>query len=273
MRRLAALLPLLLLFFQALPYAAPVANSSEPNARPAADDNAPLPTAAQMERLARTRPVEFLQTCLRRYDRSVQGYTCVLQKQERIGGKLQRSEVIEAAFREQPFSVSLRWLEGARKASAVTYVEGENGGNMLARPALGLLRSLVVQRDPEGEDARQSGRYTVKQFGIKKAMERTLQSWTAAQDRGDLHIECRGDFRVKEAGDRLCVALHRGDYARPEDDGVTDLTVYYDKETWLQVGSVLKGEEGKVMGAYYFRDIRLNPEFKPEQFTREGLKP
>jgi hypothetical protein len=272
MRRLAALLPLLFLFVQALPCAAPVANSLEPNAR-AADDNAALPTAAQMERLARTRPVEFLEACLSRYDRAVKGYTCVLQKQERIGGKLQRSEVIETAFREQPFSVSLHWLEGARKADAVAYVEGENGGNMLARPALGLLRSLVVQRDPEGEEARQSGRYTVKQFGIKKGTERTLKSWTAAQGKGELHVECQGDVRVKEAGDRLCLALHRGDYARPEDDGVTELTVYYDKDTWLQVGSVLKGEEGKVIGAYYFRDVRLNADFKPDQFTREGLKP
>jgi hypothetical protein len=272
MRRLFALLPLLLLFAQALPYTGSVANSSEPNARGVADDGSPLPGPAQMERLARTRPIEFLEDCIRSYDRTVKGYTCTLQKQERLGGKLQHSEVIEAAFREQPFSVSLHWLEGARKADSVVYVEGENGGMMLVRP-VGLFRSFVVQRDPEGEEARQSGRYTVKQFGIKAAMERTLASWKKAQEKGELHVECLGDVRVKEAGNRLCLALHRTDYARPEEDGVSDLTVYYDKETWLQVGSVLKGEEGKVIGAYYFRDIHLNPDFKPDQFTRDGLKP
>jgi hypothetical protein len=272
MRRLLALLPLLLLFAQALPNAAPVAGYAEANDSRVADDHAPLPGPAQLEKLARTRPIEFLEDCLRYYDRNVKGYTCVLQKQERLGGKLQRSEVIDAAFREQPFSVSLHWLEGARKADSVVYVTGENGGMMLVRP-VGLFHGLIVQRDPEGEDARQSGRYTVKQFGIEKGMQRTLASWKAAQEKGELHVECLGDVHVKEAGDRLCLALRRGDYTRPEEDGVTELTVYYDKETWLQVGSVLKGEEGKVIGAYYFRDIHLNPDFKPDQFTREGLKP
>jgi hypothetical protein len=272
MRRFLALLPLLLLFAQALPYTAPVANSSEPSSRPVADDGSPLPGPEQMERLARTRPVEFLEDCIRSYDRNVKGYTCVLQKQERIGGKLQHTEVIDAAFRAQPFSVYLHWLEGARKADAVAYVEGENGGNMLVRPELSFARAFIVQRDPEGEEARQSGRYTVKQFGIKKGMERTLASWKAAQAKDELHVECLGDVRVKEAGNRLCLGLHRTDYARPEEDGVTELTVYYDKETWLQVGSVIKGEEGKVIGTYYFRDIHLNPDFKPDQFSREGLR-
>jgi hypothetical protein len=271
MRRLLACLSLLLLFAQWPPYQARLAESSEP--RGDNDDHAPLPGKAEMERLARTRSVEFLEQCLRYYDRNVKGYNAVLQKQERLDGKLQPSEVIEVAFRERPFSVSMHWLQGARRAEAVTYVAGENGGNMLVRPALSLARAFIVQRDPEGEDARQAGRYTVKEFGIKKGTERTLAGWKAAREKGALHVEDLGVVRVKEAGDRPCLALRRTRFARPEDDGVTELTVYFDEENWLQVGSVLKGEGGKFIASYYFRDVRLNPEFKPDQFTRSGLKP
>ena len=46
---------------------------------------------------------------------------------------------------------------------------------------------------------------------------------------------------------------------------------YFDKENWLQVGVVLKGEDSKLIGEYMFRDIQLNPRFKPDQFTREAL--
>ena len=65
---------------------------------------------------------------------------------------------------------------------------------------------------------------------------------------------------------------HRDRYARPENDGVLELTVYVDKETLLQVGSTVKGEDGKLIGEYFFRDIHFNPDFKAEQFTREALK-
>lgn len=271
MRRLLACLPLLLLFAQWPPYKAQLAVSSEPPA--ANDDKSPLPGKAEMQRLARTRPVEFLAQCLRHYDRNVKGYTAVLRKQERLDGKLQRSEVIEVAFRGRPFSVYMHWLEGARRADAMVYVAGENDGNMLVRPALSFARSFIVQRDPEGEEARQAGRYTVKEFGIKKGTERTLAGWKAARETGALHVEDLGEVRVKEAGDRPCLALRRTQFARPEEDGVTELTVYFDEDNWLQVGSVLKGEGGKFIASYYFRDLRLNPDFKPDQFTRAGLKP
>ena len=50
-----------------------------------------------------------------------------------------------------------------------------------AKPS-GLAGKLVsvVSRDPEGPDAKQSGRYSVKTFGVKQAAQRTLaaaQGW------------------------------------------------------------------------------------------------
>ena len=277
MRRLLLLLCLPLLL--SLSPSGPDTVMSSPADRPSGDkrdpaaDKGPLPNAAEMERLAREKPVEFLEQCLRHYDRSVKGYTTTMQKQERLGGRLQPTEVIEASFREDPFSVSMHWVEGARLAEAVVYVEGENNNQMVVRPAGLLARRFIVERDPDGPEAKQSGRYTVREFGIKKGMERTLDSWKEAEKKGELHVEDQGDVKVKEAGNRTCIRLHRDRYARPEAEGVTDLTVYFDKETWLQVGSVLKGDEDKVLGAYYFRDIHLNPDFKPDPFTRDALKP
>jgi outer membrane lipoprotein-sorting protein len=64
------------------------------------------------------------------------------------------------------------------------------------------------------------------------------------------------------AADQIC---------KPEEDGVTDLTIYIDKETWLQVGSVLKGDNDQYIAQYFFRDIKLNPEFTRETFAKEAL--
>lgn len=230
--------------------------------------------AADQEPLPEGDPVRFLEKCLERYKQNgIKGYSATFHKQERISGKLQPSEEMEFHYREQPFSVFMRWRQGQRKANAALYVEGENQNQMLANPT-GLAGKLVkvAARDPEGEDARQSGRYSIKEAGLKKAAQRSLKSWKAARENGSLRTEYLGVRQVREVGGRLCYTLRRT-CAKPEEDGVLEVTLYIDKETWLQVGSVLKGEEGKLIGDYFFREIRLNPPFKPDQFQRSALTP
>src|SRR5262249_11210652 len=127
------------------------------------------------------------------------------------------------------------------------------------------------ERDPGGSDARQSGRYPLTEYGLKKATERVLKTWKAARAEGALHVEYLGVQKLKEAGDRECWVLCRSRYNRPENDGVTETTVWIDRETWLQLGSVVRGEGGRLIGEYYFRDIEFNPQFRPNQFEKSIL--
>jgi hypothetical protein len=269
MRRLLLCLPLGLIFI-------PDSASREPvNAlgfQTVADNGNPLPSEAEMDRLVKGDPIAFLEACIHRYDREVKGFTATLHKQERIDGTLERSELIDVAFREDPFSVLMKWTEGARRAKATLYLKGENNDQLLVRPAGLFAVAGVVRRDPNGPDAKKGGRYPLTEFGIKIGMERTLTSWKKAQKDNALHIEYHGVKRIKEAGDRPCWTIKRTGYRKPEEDGITQLTTYVDKETWLQVGSILKGGEGQLIGEYFFRDIQLNPEFKPGTFTPEALK-
>ena len=267
-RALLALVPLLVMAPHMIP--APdqkVEGRPPPPPAQTLDDPGRLPDAARMEQLARTDPVAFLQYCILRHDREVKGYSATMQKQERIDGRLEKKEVIETHYKVEPHSVFLRWREGQRLAARALYVAGQNDGQVVIKPAgLGSFLKSVT-RDPEGPDARRSGRYTLKEFGLRMALARTLGSWQAAQKDGTLHVEYGGKVKVKEAGDRECYKLHRTKFAKPEGDGSTDLTMYVDVETWLPLGTVLKGEDGRLIGEYYFRDLRLNPEFARDQFT------
>jgi len=214
----------------------------------------------------------FLEKCLERYEeQGIKGYRCTFQKQERIDGKLMPSEETEVYYREKPYSVYMHWLRGQRRADSVIYVEGENDDKMLVHPA-GVAGALVkvVTRDVDGPDAKQAGRYTLKQLGMKQGMERSLKDWKAARDRGDLHVDYLGVRKVHETGDRLCYTLRRTS-EKPEEDGILERTIYIDKELWLQTGVVLKGEDNKLVGEYMYRDIEINPTFKPDQFKREAL--
>ncbi len=237
------------------------------------DDGAPLPDAAGLDRLARTDAVAFLEACLRRCDRELHGYRAVLYKRERLEGKVREAEVIDVAFRERPFSVLFDWRQGAGRAQRTLYVRGENDDKLLVRPA-GLLAyrlAGIVTRDPEGADARAAGRYPLTTFGIKIGTQRVLAAWLTARKKGELHVEYLGQRRVPEVGNRLCYVLHRR-CARPEEDGITDVTLHVDVETWLQVGTLLTSEGGCLVGEYYFRDVRLTTDFPPETFTRQALE-
>jgi hypothetical protein len=252
------------------------AYSVSPPERRVPDNGAPLSDAARMEALARTDAVAFLEECLRRYQRDVTGYTATLQKQERLGGELGGREVIRVAFRESPYGVALEWLEGGHRAFRVLYVAGENDNQLLAAVknpvSLPLApKVLVVSREVHSAEARESGRFTLDHFGMAAGMRRAYDDWKKAAQRGELHVEYRGRQAPAEAGGRTCYVLHRSGFARPEHDGVTEQTLYIDTETWLQVGSVAHGAAG-LIGEYYFRDVRLNPEFPPGQFRREALK-
>lgn len=249
------------------------ADSREPDRVVLADDGAALPKPAELERLAKENPLVILENALKRYSREVKGYTCTFQKQELIDGKLYPTEVIDVCFREDPHSVYFAWREGMRKAERVLYVSGANNDKLLIRPAgkgIRLIAGDIVSRDLDGPDARSSGRYTLKQFGMKLAAQRTYDEWKAARE--DVQVEYLGIKKVKEAGDRPCYVL-RGTLKKPDGNGISECTTYIDTETWLQVGSVLKGDKTSLLGAYYWRSIKLNPEFQKSQFERAALAP
>ncbi len=272
MNRLLLCLPLCLCM---APNYADTADRKTPPAPVIVDDGTALPKADALERLAKADVIAFLEMSLRRYNREVKGYSGVLQKQELIAGKLYPSEVIDFAFREKPYSVYMEWKQGGRQADRVMYVEGENGDQLLARPSGGVARLVagdVVSRDVDGAEARSSGRYTLKEFGLKNSTVRTLIDWKAAREANDLQVEYLGRMALKEAGDRPCWTLRRT-LKQPDKNGVSEAILYFDTDNWLQIGTVLKDDKGNLLGAYYHRDVKLNPEFKKGQFERAALIP
>jgi hypothetical protein len=230
--------------------------------------------AADQEPLPAADPVDLLTKSLDHYkQREIKGYRAILLKQERIADKLQPREEIELFIREQPYSVFMHWLKGARRADTALYVEGENSGEMLIHPS-GLAGALVkvVSRDIHGADAREAGRYSIKDLGLRRAVELSITSWKAAQDAGTLRARYLGVRNLVEAGDRPCYTIRRTN-DKPDEEGLVESTLYIDKETLFQIGAVLKGPEGKLLGEYIYRDIDLNTKFKDNQFKRSAVAP
>jgi Protein of unknown function (DUF1571) len=275
MARILVCLPLCLLLAPSYPGAPPV----PPIRR--------LPTSGVVEKVGGDAKLDglpnpqkdvlgFFKACLNHYDQNVRGYTLNFWKKENIDGKEQPLEILDVWYRDHPLSVYFNWQQGARLAAKALYVEGENTNaegrsQIMALPTIKFLG--VQKRDPDSADAKKSGRYTMNKFGLKQAMERVVEVWSAAEAAKTLHVDYLGLYKVMDAGGKICHTFHRHKFARPEEhDGVTEAYIFVDQETLLQVGSVIFGEEGKLLGEYYFRSIQLNPEFAPGQFTPAVFK-
>ena len=115
------------------------------------------------------------------------------------------------------------------------------------------------------------GRFTIAQFGFKRSTQRSLASMEKAQARGKLFCKYEGIVPVEELGGQKCHKLVRFPYEPYEEDDLKELTLFFDTEHFLQVGSILRDKKGDLLGQYFFSDVRINPEFEAKQFTREAL--
>ena len=277
--------------FAAAPAPRPLPTPSGPPLDDAIATTGPT-TADDLARLARTDPVGLLDACRRKFKADVRTYRVTFHKQERINGELFPPEVIRLTVREEPYAVLMLWQSGARKVlgtatEGVLFVAGENDGKMIVwRPSALLAKTLVLT--PTDRQARASSRYAITEAGLGHILERTYRAWAAERDRGRLHAEYLGTRAVPEAGDRVCHVIKRTCDAPTIDpfvmtepppdpstrpaDAVKTITLLIDAETGFQLGSELRRADGELAGAYYYRDIELNPTLGREQFTPAGFK-
>ncbi|MSQ95103.1 MAG: DUF1571 domain-containing protein [Gemmataceae bacterium] len=224
----------------------------------------------KLEDLAKNKPVEFLEYCLARYEKEVHSYRVIFIKHEKVNEKMRPKEKIRVHFSEKPFSVHFNWIEGRGKALRTLYVEGENDGNLLARPFFDKFPIMTAR--PDGAEAMSTSRFPVTEFGIYKGAKSTLTAIHEAQSKKTLHLKYEGIHRLEQVGGRLCYKLVRTPYDPPEEkESLNELTIFIDQETLMQVGSILKDTEGKLIAEYFFRDVQVNPTFDAKQFTDKAL--
>src|SRR5262249_12921139 len=157
-----------------------------------------------------------------------------------------------------PYSVMMKWRQGARNAKASLYVQGQNRNRAAVLTNLRL--SFVTDIDPDGPLARDASRYPIRECSLRQGTERTLRAWQAARDNGNLTVVYKGKTSVDELGGRTCYVLKRI-CNPPEEDGIASVEIAIDAENWLQTGSTLTDAHGQLIGKYFVTGVTINPEF------------
>jgi hypothetical protein len=216
-----------------------------------------------------------------------------------------RGDVPDLQTNKTNIEVLMKWLKGAREAGklgiksevkGVLYAEEMNKKSMMTWRPKAWLSEYSVSID--GDDAKAASRYCIRDAGLYRVMLRTHQVWNRRKAEGSLDTEYIGMKPVEKAGGLQCYIVKRVCRTTEVDafmvktdreseglnddaanisldklgkEGFSEVTIMIDAKRWLQVGTELRRANGELIGAYYFRDVELNPKFSNDTFLKDGL--
>jgi hypothetical protein len=236
----------------------------------------PLRSDDPLERLATEQPLGFLKTCRDHCAATVRDYTCQFHMRERIDDSkpgLGPPQQISIRFREQPYSVDMRWVQNAVHASRVNFVKGRwrRGERELALivPAglLNLLAPAGVRLDVHAPELKQASSRSIDDFGFKRTLESIIARCEQAQSepRFDLRAVGVGTFDGRE-----CIVLERRlPYDGPGGLYPDRLFIMHIDREWLVPLScdAFADDAGNTpIGIYETREVRLNVGLGDEDF-------
>ena len=230
----------------------------------------PADTVVTLEDLARTDHIALLEMCLENVAQ-YNDYTVTFLKQERLRGKVREEQTIEVAYRRQPFSVAMKWIENSPKGDRVLYIEGMWEGKMLIRPTGGFAQMLTggqVLRDPVAKEVMEGTLRPVTMFGFENSLKNLLEVYRLAKDRGDLVEEFGGMGQID--GRNVLILIRK---LSPADDYPCAKTITYIDMEYL-VPIMVEGYDWSAPEQftcrYAFRDIQFNIGLPDERFTPEA---
>lgn len=213
-----------------------------------------------------------------------------------------RGDVPDPDTKQTAIEVMMKWKSGAKSFLGADITgtlfserpksEGGYDGKVVTWRPKAILSSLSNPVAPNTDLAKGQSRYCIRDAGLYRTMLRTHEAWKNRQAAGELRIEYLGKQTPEKIG-RECHVIRRtcprmeidafelGGVANNDPkvvaaEGFTEVTIYIDTQRWLQVGSELFRTEPDgtrvLVGAYYFRDVVLNPSFPPDAFSVETLK-
>lgn len=235
------------------------------SAATAVGQDAPQPAVIADPVSLRSHPIdpalELMRECKRRYA-SVQDYTALFVKEERIGKVLLPPNYIRMKFREKPFSVYFRWVQPETGKEAI-YVEGKNDGKIITH-GVGFTRALagVMKVDPEGSLARKDNRHGIKEAGIGNLIDRIIARWEFERRYNETIVET-SHVRINGRPAYLVNTIHPGNDANKF--AFHTFKLYVDKELMLPIRcegyafpSVPGRESGGLLESYTYLDLRIN---------------
>jgi hypothetical protein len=223
-----------------------VATKSDDTARIGAGDKSPLAPALEMAKSSRDAT------------RKLGGYTTTFIKREVLKDKDEPvRQVMEMKFREEPFSVYLKFIE-PHAGREVIYVDGKNKGKMLVHES-GIASIVgIINASPDGKEVMKENRYPITMIGMTKLLDTVIEQWSSELKVPGCEVKSFPQAKVGNIECKMIESTHPTEIA-----GVRfhKTRLYIDKSTNLpvrveQYGFPKKGGEAPLIEEYSYTEIK-----------------
>ena len=192
----------------------------------------------------------------------VQDYTANFLKKERVKGKVLPEENIYLKFRK-PFKVYMKWLKGPHEGREALYVQGRYDDKVVGHEG-GFIGFITMHMKPTGSLAMTGNRHPITDVGIGRLVDIVTQNFERGMKSGELKLSYIGE---EEACGRK--AWHtRGELPEKKENPYygAKIDIWIDEALGLPIKIVIYGWQGEFLESYGYRDLKLNPGLKDDEF-------
>jgi hypothetical protein len=192
----------------------------------------------------------------------VRDSTCIFLKTERVGKDVLPTQTIELKVRQEPFSVSMRWLEAPHRGREVIYQKGRFDDKVVAR--LGDLFGFesIFTFNPTAPELMQENRHSIIEAGVGHITARLCDQFSQARGHGTLRARYLG---AEEYLDRPTWKIMRV----LEDGGYRYWNI--DTELLLPIRVITYNAFHQLQETYSFKDLKLNVGLTDDDFDPRAV--
>jgi len=220
-------------------------------------------------------PIRLAQKAREKF-RTIQDYSCMLVKRERVGGQMLPMEFIQMKTRNRPFGIYMKWQQPYDGREAI-FAEGQYSGKLMVH-STGVEKVVggTVALDPRGEMAMENSRHAITEAGLGNLIEQLNTRWEAERRLGQSQAEIRDNAKVDN---RVCWCVKMVHPNDPRHYTYYRARVFFDKETslpirfeaydWPRRGGAADGD---LVEEYTYRDLKFNVSLSSADFSTDNPK-
>lgn len=182
---------------------------------------------------------------------SISDYTCLFTREELVGGKTYRQANIIYKFKK-PFSVYMKWTEGAEKGIEVIYPNPKRSGRLIAHP--GHFNIINLSLDPLGNLAMRHSRHSILESPIGYVIGLIKKNYETSKKNAEGVVTYAGEEMIEGRKTRL----FRAEFPQKEGYYGHRIQINFDEELLLPLRIVVYGWDDRLLEKYDYSQLKLN---------------
>ncbi|MSQ97296.1 MAG: DUF1571 domain-containing protein [Gemmataceae bacterium] len=228
--------------------------------------------AANLVRSSLDQPIEYLLEAKRNYT-VVKDYSCIMVSQERVGGKLGETNMMQMKVKAAPFSVWMKWIAPDKsKNQEVAFVAGKNNNKMKVKSNLLVIKAVgFLSIAPDDPRVLERSRHTILEAGIGNSIEQNLRHWQLARQAG----KSKATISEAEFNKRACIRVEIVSTERVKDsyccrtvlffEKISKLPIHLENYDWPRQGGPSGGE---LLESFGYMNLQFNTGLKDSEFEK-----